>query len=456
MLHLFGAWPLATREQADSLVAAMTATRAVVVCERRTGAVRARRLLALAVYQRARLVHAHEPSQLDAAVLLARRLSLPLVATGEPGDPVLSVADLVLAQEPARELGARAAELEEHYLALLATGQPARVRAPLASLPTVGVVVVTHQRRDLLIRTLDALAAQTYPRHLVDVVVVDNGTSDGTSEVLARADVRVLREQTNSRPAAARNRAAALVRGDVLAFTDDDCRPTPTWLENLVAGFGSGIGLVQGRTIADPDGLLLPLSRTQWTPAEFGLYETCNIAYLRETFEAVGGFDEDFADEVAAALGPRHAALPFGEDTDLGWRVRRTGAASRFCSTAVVHHHVFGPDPRYLLQRASLAAAFPVLVRRTPELREVFLWRRVFLGRARLRVWAALLGGAAAVVSRSPAPAAATLPYLWSLLRPHRPGRRQRLRAAPVLAARDALETVALVRGSIRARSPVL
>ena len=434
----------------------MTATRAVVGCERRTSALRAGLLLALAVYERARLVHVHEPGQLAAAVLLTRRLGLPLVATGDPGDPGLSVADLVLAPEPTRELGARAAELEEHYLALLATGRPAPARAPLPSLPTVGVVVVTHQRRDLLIRTLDALAAQTYPRELMDVVVVDNGTSDGSSEVLAHADVRVLREPTNTRLAAARNRAAALVRGDVLAFTDDDCEPTPTWLENLVAGFGSGVGLVQGRTIADPNAPLIPLSRTQWTPAEFGLYETCNIAYRREAFDAVGGFDEDFADEVAATLGQRHAALPFGEDTDLGWRVRRTGVASRFSSTAVVHHHVFPPDPRYLLQRASLAAAFPVLVRRTPELREVFLWRRVFLGRARLRVWAALLGGAAAVATRSPAPAAAALPYVWTLLRPHQPGRRQRLRAAPVRAACDALETVALVRGSIQARSPVL
>ena len=169
----------------------MTATRAVVGCERRTSAARAGLLLALAVYERARLVHVHEPGQLAAAVLLARRLGLPLVATGDPGDPGLSVADLVLAPEPTRELGARAAELEEQYLALLATGRPAPARAPLPSLPTVGIVVVTHQRRDLLIRTLDALAAQTYPRELMDVVVVDNGTSDGSSEVLAHADVRV-------------------------------------------------------------------------------------------------------------------------------------------------------------------------------------------------------------------------------------------------------------------------
>jgi glycosyltransferase involved in cell wall biosynthesis len=332
------------------------------------------------------------------------------------------------------------------------------------------VVMVTHNRRVLVEQALDALAAQT--RTADEVVVVDNGSTDGTAELLSRraatADppgLKVLTRKENLPVAEGRNLAVAASTGDVVAFTDDDCRPRPTWLEALLAGLREGVGLVQGRTVADPAQPLRPLSRTQWTPAEFGLYETCNIAYERRALDAAGSpapegpFDLDFADVVASALGERWRAFPFGEDTELGWRVKRSGVASRFAVHAVVHHEVWPPDPSLLRRRAALAAGFPVLVRRVPELRRTFLWHRFVLGRHRALLWLAVGGVAAAGALREPWPLVAALPYvdrLVGLRRLRRPGRRSRLAAAPTLLARDVLETAALVRGSVRARTPVL
>ena len=372
------------------------------------------------------------------------------------------------------ELGARTADLERLWLALAAGARGEDlpdVPPPPASRPTTTVVLVTHDRRALLDRTLDALAGQTLPPD--EVVVVDNGSADGTAAALAartaRRDppgLRVLTRPDNAPVAEGRNLAVAASTGGVVAFTDDDCRPRPTWLEALVAGLRDGVGLVQGRTTADPAQPLTALSRTQWTPAEFGLYETCNVAYTRAALEAAsapapaGPFDLGFADTVADTLGPRWRHLPFGEDTELGWRVKRSGYGSRFAVHAVVDHEVFPPDPQLLTRRAALAAAFPVLVRRVPELREVFLWHRVVLGRQRALLWLAAGALAAAAAGRDPRPVLLAVPYaarvagLAELRRPG--GRRARLAAAPVLVRRDLVETAALLRGSLRARTPVL
>jgi glycosyltransferase involved in cell wall biosynthesis len=306
------------------------------------------------------------------------------------------------------------------------------------------------------VRALEALDAQTV--RPAEVVVVDNGCTDGSSELLTAREgpgFVVVRNDHNAPPARARNQAAAQASGDVLAFTDDDCRPTPTWLEALLAGMREGTAIVQGRTVADPMLPLEPLSRTQWTPAEYGLYETANIAYTAEAFHGVGGFDEHLADQVADVLGPRFGRYPFGEDTDLAWRVRRRGGGTRFAPYALVHHHVFPPDPALLLRRAVLAAGFPLLVRETPELRRAFLTLGFVLGRQRLLFLTGVVGLVLAPVVGWWT-IALGVPYGWRLVRPLQRARRPRLKALPVLVARDVVETVALVVGSVRARSVVL
>ena len=365
------------------------------------------------------------------------------------------------------ELGARTADLEEQWLALARTGRAAGARGREASDGRVSVVMVTRDRRELVGQALDALAAQTRPAD--EVLVVDNGSSDGTADLLAERvkaqhpqGLRLVPAPASLSVAEARNGAVAVSTGAVIAFTDDDCRPRPQWLEGLLAGFAGGVGLVQGRTIADPALELRPLSRTQWTPAEFGLYETCNIAYRRAALDASGPpapqgpFDLGFADQISGLLGRWFGRYPFGEDTELGWRVKRAGADSRFAVHAVVEHHVFPPDPSLQVRRGILAAGFPLLIVRVPELREVFLWHRYVLGSQRLRIWAALGGVLLMIGGRRPGPAVLVLPYAWKLVQPHRGGRKPRLRAAPVVVAKDLVETGSLVYGSLRARRLVL
>ena len=358
------------------------------------------------------------------------------------------------------EIGAVAADIEELYGELLAD-RPLPVRVPRDDWPHVSVVISTFNRRSLLTRTLDHLAAQSYPRHRMDVVVVDNGSTDGTSEQLRTGRwpfaLTVVRNEENRSPAQARNTGIAHVAGDVVAFTDDDCRPTPTWLETLISGLRDDVALVQGRTLPDPQQVRGPTSRSQTTVREHGLYETCNIAYRRDVLARLGArpFATDLPTAVRRLVGNRLGAQAFGEDVQLAWRVKRDGATSRFAHDALVHHHVFVGALPYLMRRSALTAGFPLLVGAVPELRETFLWHRWFLHRRRPLTWMALAGVAA--TRWRPATALLCVPWLMAVVRPHRTGDRiRRVRQVPVRAILDVVESAALAYGSVRTRRPVL
>ena len=132
------------------------------------------------------------------------------------------------------------------------------------------------------------------------MVVVDNGSKPEAWDVLrglaAKTDLplRALRLAENQGPAGARNHGAIAARGAIVAFTDDDCLPTPPWLESLLSVFAGGADVVQGRTVP-PAGRNRTgaWERSVWVTAQTPLFETCNIVYRLDRFRAVGGFDED-------------------------------------------------------------------------------------------------------------------------------------------------------------------
>jgi len=114
--------------------------------------------------------------------------------------------------------------------------------------PTASVVVPTRDRPDRLVRCLRALDAQTQP--LVEVVVVDDGSRDHGAVLAAvgdRPSVRVVRGAGEG-PARARNLGAKAATGDVVCFTDDDCRPGPGWVAALVDAVAAGAAAVAGPT----------------------------------------------------------------------------------------------------------------------------------------------------------------------------------------------------------------
>ena len=316
------------------------------------------------------------------------------------------------------------------------------------------MIVPVRDRATLLEDLLTSLTAQTYRDF--EVIVVDDSSRDDSAVVADHAaargePVRVIRLDRAGGAVAARVAGVAAAEGEILAFTDSDCRPEPEWLSALVGAIDGGADVVQGLTRpARPAG---PLERTVASHGDDGLYATCNVAYRRAAFDAAGGFDRAAEQVLGFRSGHRARGLGFGEDSLLGWRVRRKGTAA-FEPSAVVLHHVFAFEASGAVSRAWQAGAFPALVREVPELRETLLHHRVLLGRRR-QGW--LLLAVPFVFVRKPALAfGALLPWLWHHAnRVERADARWPVRAGVVLGLEVVTET-ALVAGSVRARSVVL
>jgi glycosyltransferase involved in cell wall biosynthesis len=317
--------------------------------------------------------------------------------------------------------------------------------------PKVSVAVSTYRRAALLPRLIEALEKQTLPLDEFDVVIANNASPDDTEAVLARLveqsplQLRVVRTEINHGPGPARNLAWRASTAPVIAFTDDDCLPAPGWLEAGLARLESSqAGIVQGRTLPDPNATLERWAVTQRIEEFSQLYETCNIFYRTSVLEDAGGFDESLP-----SLGENP---PWGEDTILGWTARRMGVEAVFEPDAIVYHSVGYPGATYYRRWASQHGGWATMIKRFPEMREEVLWMRVFTKRRH----AALLGAAAGIAAGVfwPPAFALVLPYAWHQ-RP-RSLNREELLDHLLGTAFDAAVVAGLVRGSVKERTIVL
>lgn len=231
--------------------------------------------------------------------------------------------------------------------------------------PLVSIVVPTRNRAPLLHGLLHVLDAQNYPHH--EIIVVDDGSTDDTGAVLAcwqGPDRLALRLDRSRGSYAARNFGWRRARGEIIAFTDDDCLPQPTWISELVHALeGAAAVAAQGVTLARP-GRITPFTHQIEQRRPGPPYRTCNIAYHRSVLEALGGFDASFRWYADNILGIRAA-----QQGDIAWAPR-----------ALVLHP---PRPRAWRNRAVWLARFDADVRHRQVLRQ--------LGAERLRAAPAAL-----------------------------------------------------------------
>ena len=176
---------------------------------------------------------------------------------------------------------------------------------------------------------LESLAAQTLPRERFEVIVVDNGSTDGTGQVAAGYEAKVVQEPVPNR-SRARNRGAAEAGARLYAFTDADCVAQPGWLEALLACRSAAplvAGDVRVRVRERPNAIeryeaMWRFGQRAWV--QQGWAATANLLVDAEAFEAVGGFDPTW----------RH----IGEDVDFCFRARAAGYGLGYCARAIVDH----------------------------------------------------------------------------------------------------------------------
>jgi glycosyltransferase involved in cell wall biosynthesis len=247
--------------------------------------------------------------------------------------------------------------------------------------PFVSVVIPTHNRGEILKHTIESLFSQSYPGDRYEIIVVDNASTDGTEEMIhsiqseAPCSLKYFRKE-NEGPGAARNLGISKASGDVVAFTDSDCVADHNWLKSGVARLMEGFGLVQGKTLPNPDQPRVTLHHTMEIRHENGFYQTCNMFYWKEILDRAGGFSPDFCGLDLFGV-PRWG----GEDTDLAWRAKKQGWKSTFEDTAVVFHHVFPLNPFGILFSGYYKSGIITLhriIKRHPELRNIILYMKIF------------------------------------------------------------------------------
>jgi glycosyltransferase involved in cell wall biosynthesis len=312
-----------------------------------------------------------------------------------------------------------------------------------ATLDALSVVIPTYDRRALLETTLDSVAAlDPAPGQ---VIVVSDGSTDGSDEVVEARGLELVRTD-RAGAGGARNAGWQAAGGEIVAFLDDDCVAAPGWAAALVDGFTSpSVGFVQGQTI--PAGPVGRHDRTIHVKPEQCLYESCNIAYRRDALVEVGGFDVAWFERVRGRR--RGPGRPFGEDTDLAWRVRRAGWQPAYAPDALVRHHVFPGTFGDSLREEWRAGNFAMLLREVPELRDQLPGGRWFLRRHGPLIDAGLVGLLLAASGRRRA-AVLAVPYLAWLL--------ANRRGTDIVeqALRDGVGSVGRIVGSVRAGSVVL
>jgi GT2 family glycosyltransferase len=315
--------------------------------------------------------------------------------------------------------------------------------------PEVAVVVPSHDRPLRLRWLLNALEEQTLPRDRWELIVAHDSSGPETAALLAGHPVapRAIAFEPGPGPAEKRNAGWRAASAPLVAFTDDDCRPPPEWLERLVEAARRRPGaIVQGRTTPDPDERALlhaaPWSRTQEIDPPTVWAQTCNIAYPREVLERLGGFDE-------------RLPVASGEDTDLAQRAAGDGVPLVAASEAETHHAVDATWMAPALRSAWRWGHLAYLVKRHPGLRDA-MPARVFWKRSHALL---LAGAAVGLATRRPAGALALLPWAIEARPRYGYGARGLLRAAselPGRAALDATEIAALAQGSARYRTFLL
>lgn len=226
----------------------------------------------------------------------------------------------------------------------------------------VSIIIPTFNGGPRIAACLDALLPQL-TRCNAEILIVNDGSTDNSANVVRRyAGVRVI-NQANAGPAAARNRGASEAWGPILVFTDDDCVPTPKWLETMLMPFEDPqvVG-VKGAYRTHQKSLTARFVQLEYEDryrrmARFDsidFVDTYSAAFRRDRFLEMAGYDTTFP--VACA-----------EDIELSYRMSARGWKMKFVPEAIVYHTHPDSLSRYLKKKYKFAFWRVLAVRKNPS-----------------------------------------------------------------------------------------
>ena len=226
----------------------------------------------------------------------------------------------------------------------------------------ISIIIPTFNGAPRIGRCLDALLAQAGGRD-IEIIVVNDGSTDNTVDVVKRYPGVHCISQLNAGPAAARNRGAAEARGSLVLLTDDDCVPLPGWIDAMVEPFRDPeVVAAKGIYRTRQKALVARFVQIEYEDRyrlmgnleTIDFVDTYSAAFRRDRFLEMSGYDTSFP--VACA-----------EDVELSYRMSARGWKMKFVPQAIVYHTHPDTLASYLKKKYKFAFWRVLAVRKNPS-----------------------------------------------------------------------------------------
>jgi lipopolysaccharide/colanic/teichoic acid biosynthesis glycosyltransferase/glycosyltransferase involved in cell wall biosynthesis len=229
--------------------------------------------------------------------------------------------------------------------------------------PKYSVIIPAYQAAHVIGDCLRALEVQTVPRERYEVIVVDDGSTDGTAAAAHEAGADRVLVRAHQGPAVARNEGVAESSGEIVLFTDADCAPTRDWIEKMAQAFDApevvgakGTYRTRQRQVVarfvqlEYEHKYARMAQQEW----IDFIDTYSAAYRKDVFLANGGFDHLFT---TASV----------EDQEFSFRLARKGYRLTFAPDAVVYHQHDATLYEYWRRKFGIGYWKALLLRWHPE-----------------------------------------------------------------------------------------
>jgi cellulose synthase/poly-beta-1,6-N-acetylglucosamine synthase-like glycosyltransferase len=225
----------------------------------------------------------------------------------------------------------------------------------------ISIIIPTFNSAKVLQKCLESLTKQTVNSGACEIIVVDDGSTDGTKDIVAKYPVKYIYQQ-NSGPAAARNNGVNQAQGEIVLFTDADCEPQPNWIEEMIKPMDDPqvIG-VKGAYKTRQKELVARLVQIEYEHKYermkkfryIDFIDTYSAGYRKGIFLKYGGFDERY---------PKASV----EDQEFSFRLFHDGYKMVFNTEALVYHKHSARLLDYLKKKYKIAFWKAFLLKRHP------------------------------------------------------------------------------------------
>ncbi|MCL4868925.1 MAG: sugar transferase [Anaerolineae bacterium] len=223
------------------------------------------------------------------------------------------------------------------------------------------VIIPAYNAEQTITTCIHALQNQTVPRQQVEIIVVDDASTDNTVACAHQAGARVLTPGKLGK-SGVRNVGAEAAQGEIILFTDSDCEPRPDWVEQMVQPFANDPDVVgvKGAYLCKQKELVARFTQVEVEErydrmrreTQINFIDTYAAAYRRDIFLENGGFD---------------LSLPEVEDQDLSFRLAAKGYKMIFAPDARVYHLHTTSAWRYFKRKFAIGKWKAMLMHRHPE-----------------------------------------------------------------------------------------